>query len=110
MHGFEAGEILWKGDEMNRGLLVELEEIRVMIVPLPPKSRKLSLQRRVGGDHFIGGSVDQDLPATTARLPPVHPLCRRVLDEANHSILEYPDTRHACFYVSFYQMEKKWKK
>lgn len=99
VHGLEAGEILWQRDEVNGGLLVELKEIRVVIVPLPPEARQLSLQLYVGGDHLIGGSVDQDLPSKAARLPPVDRLGRQVLDQANHPILKHPDTRHVCFPV-----------
>ncbi|CAL9132668.1 unnamed protein product, partial [Musa acuminata var. zebrina] len=87
--GLEAGEVLGEGDEVDGGALVELEEVGFLVVALPPQSQQLPLQRRVGGDHLVGGRVQQRLSSNGRRL-----LVSRVLHQPHHPILEHPNPSH----------------
>ncbi|GMN46428.1 hypothetical protein TIFTF001_015611 [Ficus carica] len=90
VHGLEAVEVLGERDEVDGGALVELKEVRVVVVPLPPQRRQLVLQHLVRRYHLVARRVDQHLPppapASVQRIGP------RVLHQPDHPVLEHPNS------------------
>lgn len=93
VNGAELGEVFGEGDEVDRRPLVVLKEIWVAVVAFPPKGGELLIKQIVASDHFIGRCVDQDLPPGAGLLPAggIRP---RILNKAEHTLIENPDTRH----------------
>lgn len=90
MHGLELAKVLGEGDEVNCGPFVELKELRIIIVPLPPKRRKLPFKHGIRCDHFISRCVNQHFTTTTG---PLQRVPTRVL-QSNHAVFEDPNTGH----------------
>lgn len=90
VHGLQPLELHGEGDEIDGGSLVELEQARVVVVPLPPKRVELPLKVGVRRDHLAGRRVHQDLPP-----PAAVGLGPGVLHEPYHPVVvEHPHARH----------------
>lgn len=90
VYGLELAEVLGEGDEVNRGPFMELKELWIIIVPLPPMRGKLPFQHAVRCNHFISWYVNQHFTTATGTLQRVP----SGVFQSNHSVFENPNAGH----------------